>query len=110
MQFKNIRIGTRLGIMFGSVALLTLTMGFTAYRTLDGTSQRWDLFRTVSLEKAANVMRGELALGDAIHHFKNYILRGRDYEKKFGADMAAMDLAVTDYEKIGAISDKSLVS
>ena len=103
MQFKDIRIGTRLGIMFGSVALLTLSMGFTAYRTLDGASQRWDLFRTISLEKTANVGKGELALGDAIHHFKNYILRGRDYEKKFGADMEAMDLAVTNYEKKGAM-------
>jgi methyl-accepting chemotaxis protein len=106
VQFKNISIGKRLGIMFGGVAVLTIAMGLGAYRTLSSVSERWDLFRTVSLGKIAHVAKGDAALGDAIHHFKNYILRGGNYDKKFEADMAAVDRAVTDYAKNGAMLPK----
>ena len=106
MKFKDIGIGKRLGIMFGGVALLTITMGFSAYRTLDNVSERWESFRIVSLEKTATVSRGGAALGDAIHHFKNYILRGADYDKKFEVDMLAIDRAVNDYAKSGPMLPK----
>lgn len=106
VQFKNINIGKRLAIMFGGVAVLTVTMGCGAYRTLNNVSERWESFRTVALEKTASVSKGEAALGDAIHHFKNYIIRGGDYQKKFDADMVAIDQAVTDYAKSGAMLPK----
>ena len=106
MKFKNIGIGKRLGIMFGGVALLTLAMGLGAYLTLSAISVRWDAFRTVSMQKLSSVGAGANGLGDAIHHFKNYILRGQDYDQKFNADMATIDRAVATYAGSGPMMEK----
>ncbi|MBC7513674.1 MAG: HAMP domain-containing protein [Herminiimonas sp.] len=99
-------IGKRLGIMFGGVALLTLAMGVGAYLTLSAVSGRWDTFRNISLHKLSSVGAGNNGLGDAIHHFKNYILRGQDYDKKFNADMATIDRAVASYAGSGVMTAK----
>ena len=106
MHFRDINIGKRLAIMFGSVAVLTITMGLGAYRTLDSVSERWESFRTLPLEKMAIVDKGQIALGNAIHHFKNYILRSRDYDKKFDADMAEIDQVIIGYAKNGVMLPK----
>lgn len=97
MKFTNINIGKRLAITFTVTTLLTLLLAFVSYQALDKLSNQWGQFRTVSLEQYDAVFKGHVKLGDAIHHFKNYVLRGQDYDQKFTADMDAIDQAVTDY-------------
>ena len=105
MKFTNINIGKRLGMTFGGIALLTLILGTTAWLALDGISERWHQFEEIPLRKSQSVSGGASALGDAIHHFKNYLLRGQDYDKKFNHDMDAIDEAVATYKGAGALQD-----
>jgi methyl-accepting chemotaxis protein len=60
-------------------------------------TDRWEQFHAVSLEKYTAAFKGEMDLGNGIHHFKNYLLRGQDYDQKFMADMAAIDQDAADY-------------
>ena len=97
MKFSNINIGQRLAFATGITALLTLVLLFVSFQTIDSLTEQWDQFHTVSFEKTMAANKGETSLGDAIHHFKNYVLRGQDYDQKFNADMAAIDQVVASY-------------
>ncbi len=97
MKFTNINIGKRLAITFGITTLLTLIMLFVSYQAINSLTDRWEQFHTVSLEKYTAASQGDSHLGDAIHHFKNYLLRGQDYDKKFMDDIAAIDQAAASY-------------
>ena len=102
MKFTN--IGKRLAFIFGITTLLMLTLIFVSYQALDSLSDRWEQYRDISLEKYEAAYRGQTNLGEAIHHFKNYLLRGQDYDKKFLADMEAMDGATAAYAKYGDLT------
>ena len=106
MQFTNINIGKRLAITFGVITLLMITLIFVSYRALEGISERWEQYRNVTLEKYDAAYQGESHLGDAIHHFKNYLLRAQDYDKKFLADIEAIDGSVTAYAKRGNMNER----
>jgi methyl-accepting chemotaxis protein len=97
MKFTNINIGKRLAMTFAITTLLTLLLAFVSYQALNKLTNRWEQFHTVSLEKYDAVSKGDANLGDAIHHFKNYVLRGQDYDQKFMADMEAIDQATASY-------------
>jgi methyl-accepting chemotaxis protein len=56
-----------------------------------------------------DVAKGRNALGDGIHHFKNYLLRGQDYDKKFMADMEAIDQAAASYAQHGSLEEHEKV-
>jgi methyl-accepting chemotaxis protein len=97
LKLANINIGKRLTIAFGAITLLTLMLAFMSYEALTDLSNRWDQFHTVTLEKYTAAFKGESDLGNGIHHFKNYLLRGQDYDQKFLADMAAIELDAASY-------------
>jgi methyl-accepting chemotaxis protein len=97
MNLTRINIGKRLGITFAITTLLTLALAFTSYQSLQKLADSWREFRTTSYEQYRTLSEADVALGDAIHHFKNYVLRGQDYEQKFMADMVALDQATSHY-------------
>jgi methyl-accepting chemotaxis protein len=97
MKFTNINIGKRLAITFGAITLLTLVLSFVSYQALSNLSNRWEQFHTVTLEKTEAASKGEKSLGEAIHYFKDYVLREQDYDQKFMADMDAIDQATASY-------------
>ena len=97
MQFTNINIGKRLAITFGATTLLTVIMLFVSYVAISSLAERWERFHSVSLEKYAAATKGQADLGDGIHMFKDYLLRGQDYDKKFMDAMAAIDQDAAAY-------------
>ena len=97
MKFTNINIGKRLAMAFGITTLMTLVLSFVAYQAISKLTDQWEQFHNVSLEKNEAANNGNLHLGDAIHHFKNYLLRGQDYDKQFMDDIAAIDQAAASY-------------
>lgn len=97
MKFTNINIGKRLAITFGAITLLTLVLSFVSYQALNNLSNHWEQFHTVTLEKTEAASKGEKSLGEAIHYFKDYVLRGQDYDQKFMADMDAIEQATVSY-------------
>ncbi|MES2127267.1 MAG: methyl-accepting chemotaxis protein [Pseudomonadota bacterium] len=100
-MLSNLKIGTRLGIAFGVLTLLSLLLGLVGMSETRQMSDEWQNFRSDALAKRGATTRGIVALGDGVHHFKNYILRGSDYAAKFAADMDAIDKVGEDYRATG---------
>jgi methyl-accepting chemotaxis protein len=48
--------------------------------------------------------KGNAALGNAVHYFKNSVLRGGDYPQKFAGAMDAVDGVAQEYRATGAVS------
>src|ERR1022692_3484885 len=97
MKFTNLDIGKRLAITFGTVTLLTLALTLVSSWALNNLSSSWEQFHIVTMEKIAAASKGEKVLGDGIHMFKDYVLRGQDYDQKFMADMDAIDQTNASY-------------
>ena len=58
------------------------------------------------MEKRESATVGMLKLGDTIHHFKNFLLRGGDYDKKFLDDLNDIDAIVAGFGKGAPLVDK----
>jgi len=96
-MFKNMKIGMRLGVGFGLVVLLTLIMAVIAFSKVTSINSEWQDYQDVVVAKRTAVNKSLTALGDGIHHFKNYIIRGGDYDKKFMSDMDEVDAVAAAY-------------
>ena len=101
---KQVKMETRVTAGFGALVLLAIVMGAVALFNLSSMNNHWQEFESKTLLKKNAVLSGGNALSDAIHHFKNYILRGGEYDKKFAADLVAMEKVVSDYRAAGASS------
>ncbi|MEN6585130.1 MAG: HAMP domain-containing protein, partial [Sulfuricella sp.] len=106
--FNNMKIGARLGLGFGVVVLLAVLLGAVCLNELAKMGTQWNRFEQVTLAKKNAVNLGNLSLGNGIHHFKNYILRGREYDKAFLKDMEEIDRASAAYHAAGSISQEEL--
>ena len=97
MKLTNIRIGKRLALTFGIIILLTSIQLAASYLATNSLANRWGEFQTISLEKYTAAYKGKEDLGDGIHLFKDYLLRGQDYDQKFAAAMTAIDQDAVRY-------------
>ncbi|HEX5363432.1 MAG TPA: MCP four helix bundle domain-containing protein, partial [Gallionella sp.] len=100
----NMKVGTRLGLSFGAVTLLIIIVVLMAWFRLEAIESRWQDFGKVTLMKKSAIMDGYINLGNGVHHFKNYILRGGDYNTKFMQDMDALDKIEQAYQATGVVS------
>lgn len=98
------KVGTRLGIGFGVITLLMVIVGLIAWKQLGAVESQWKDFEKITLVKKSAVMNGYINLGNGVHHFKNYILRGGDYNAKFMQDMEALDKIEQIYRATGSVS------
>jgi methyl-accepting chemotaxis protein len=97
-MFRNMKIGQRLGITFGIITLLTFSLLVVSYSAISNLSGRWDFYNAETMKKYTSAFKGKVDLGDGIHMFKDYVLRGKDeYQTAFTADMAAIDQDAADY-------------
>jgi len=106
MKFNNIKIGNRLAISFGIITSLAVLLLLVSYLSFNQLTGRWKQFDTVSLEKYEAASKGKSDLGDAIHMFKDYVLRGQDYDQKFTSAMAAIEKDAADYKNDHGIMDE----
>jgi methyl-accepting chemotaxis protein len=107
MKFTNVNIGKRLAITFGIITSLAILLLLVSYSSLNQLANGWKQFDTVSMEKYEAASKGKADLGDAIHMFKDYVLRGQDYDQKFTAAMAAIEQDAGDYAaKHGSMSER----
>jgi methyl-accepting chemotaxis protein len=103
-MLKNMKMETRLHIGFASVVALALLLGLVAVINLSGMNGHWQEFETVTLAKKDAVLNGETALGNTIHYFKNFMLRGGEYNKKFAGELARIDKLADAYRATGSLS------
>ena len=105
-MFSNMKIGTQLGLGFAGVVLLATVSGVVSISTFSSMNSSWKDFEATTLVRENAVSDGNTNLRDGIHHFKNYILRGGDYDKKFVADMDDIDKAVDKYRASGRLNQE----
>jgi len=103
-MLSNMKVGTRLGLAFLLLTLLSVALGWIAIHETNAMKEQWREVKEVALAERNAANRGTIALSDGIHHFKNYILRGGDYATKFGADMSAIEHTADEYKTIGNMS------
>ncbi|WP_229507080.1 methyl-accepting chemotaxis protein [Pseudoduganella rivuli] len=100
---KNMRMETRLHVGLGSIVVLVILLGLTAFMNLASLLSHWTTFEAGTMVRKDAVVAVVTSNGHAVHHFKNYILRGGDYAAKFRADLADIDKAVSTYQATGDI-------
>jgi methyl-accepting chemotaxis protein len=103
-MFKNMKIGLRLGLMSVLLVLLTLVMAFIVFSKIASINLEWQDYQQVTLVKRNAATSSYIALGDGIHHFKNFILMGSDYDKKFMSDIDAVEAGVAVYRATGKLT------
>ena len=81
----------RLAIKFGIATSLTFMLLLVSHQAINNLPDQWVQFHTLSLEKYTAASKGKSDLGNAIHNFKDYVLRRQDYDQKFMADMAMIE-------------------
>ncbi|WP_301717706.1 MULTISPECIES: methyl-accepting chemotaxis protein [Paraburkholderia] len=100
-RFRNLRIGVRLAIAFSLAAFLTVVLGATAFVKLTRITNEWTDFESVTLTRLQILQHAKGTFGDAVHNYKDYVLRGGDYKAKFLANLDDIDAAVKALETGG---------
>ena len=78
-RFGDLRIGARLAIAFLIAALLTALLGGIAYARLSAIVGEWRGYESITVAKLRLLQQARDTLGDAVHNYKDYVLRGGDY-------------------------------
>jgi methyl-accepting chemotaxis protein len=101
-------MGIRARINLGFLLVLglgTLAAGIGAWNLWGLRAQFADLNgQVLSRERLAHQARAEL--GDAVHAFKNAVLRGKDYPAQFEAALAGIERDARDYQAIGELAEE----
>ncbi|MHB1301797.1 MAG: methyl-accepting chemotaxis protein, partial [Burkholderiales bacterium] len=103
-MLNNIKIGVRLGLGFLFMVLLTILLAIVSYDKILNLHSGWKTFEKVTLAKRIAATEGYVALGDGIHMFKDYLLRGGSFREKFMSDMDEVDASVAAYRTAGSLS------
>ncbi|QDZ30071.1 methyl-accepting chemotaxis protein [Noviherbaspirillum sp. UKPF54] len=107
-MLKQMKLETRLQLGFGILVMLAIMLGVVAFINLSAMNVQWKAVESVTMAKKDAVLAGETALGNTIHNFKNYLIRGGEYNKKFAAELEAIDKAADDYRAIGNLQQEEL--
>jgi methyl-accepting chemotaxis protein len=103
-MFGNLKIGVKLGVGFGIALLILVTIGAASFNTFRQANAQWASFEANDIAKKDLLVVGNRALGDAIHHFKNYALRGGEYDRKFASDIAEIKRVTGGYRAVLKLS------
>ena len=103
-MFNNLKIGTRLGVGFGVAVFFIAGLCWFSLAQLSQANAQWDHYQQTVATKQVLLVNGNRVLGDMIHHFKNYILRGGEYNKKFAADIDSIRGILTKYREIPGLT------
>jgi methyl-accepting chemotaxis protein len=105
-MFKKLSLGWKLGGSFALVVALVVVLGGAAVYGISTLANAWHSVDRETLAKKDAITTAYSNFGNAVHHFKNYVLRGGEYNAQFEADMLALDQIVTAYRETGAVSDQ----
>src|SRR4051812_9651278 len=103
-MFSNLKVAAKLGFAFFVVIALTMALAGVSLNRISAMNAQWQGFESVTLAKRTAVTAAIDGLGEGIHYFKNYIIRGKDYDKKFAGAMDAIDKHAQEYRALGTMS------
>ncbi|MDP1997469.1 MAG: methyl-accepting chemotaxis protein [Gallionella sp.] len=102
-RLHNMKVSAKLRLSFGLVVGLMVGMAAVTQFYLSEMNGKWrKIEQQVFVWQDAN-MEIYRYLGGGVQNFKNYVLRGGDYEAKFRDDMGKLLGAVDKYQKAGGI-------
>jgi methyl-accepting chemotaxis protein len=105
MRFLG-RMSMRARIMAAlvGVALFAALIGaWSIYRT-EMVLDQWERYRHVVLLRKDAAADARIGLGGAVQNFKNYVLRTRDYDRKFEVALVGVDETLKKYRDGGLLS------
>ncbi len=105
---NNIKIATKLGLGYAAAFLIILATSGFSYILCHQANTHWADFTSNDVAKKDLIANGNRTLGDAIHHFKNYLLRGADYDKKFSSDIKSLKSITARYRTLPKIANEEL--
>ena len=103
-MFKQMKMETRLHAGFGGMVMLVILLGAIAFSNLSTLQSHWTDFENVTLVRKNAVLEAVRGHGDALHYFKNFILRGGDYAGQFRTALSAIDKQVEQYRAAGPVT------
>ena len=63
-------------------------------------------FDKVVMFRKNTVEASDIAFGNVVHFFKNYVIRGQDYDSKFAVEVEKLDKSVAAYRDAGPMLDE----
>jgi methyl-accepting chemotaxis protein len=104
--WRDATVFTRLAGSFGLILLMGLLVGGVALLTMTGLRAEFDRYANVTVSKERLSLKGNIQVGNAVHYFKNTVIRGGDYPEKFLKEMDAIEKTVNDYRALGTLADE----
>jgi methyl-accepting chemotaxis protein len=101
---KNMKIAIKLGLGYSVAILILLAIWGFSVITCQQAEAQWSSFEKNDIAKKDFIAVGNRALGNAIHHFKNYVLRGGEYDKKFISDIEELKRISAAYRAVAKIT------
>ncbi|WP_036303670.1 methyl-accepting chemotaxis protein [Methylotenera sp. L2L1] len=102
--FMNLSVRSRLGFSYAVIIGLTILISILSYQGLKNVESTWSDFESVTLQKRNYIENASTGLSNGIQYFKNFILRGDDYEQKFNQNMDAIIESVDQYKAVGSLT------
>src|SRR5579871_2420760 len=106
-MFANLKLSTRLALAFGFVAAAFVGMSLYAVHVTDRLADEWLNFGTAAAARRAATSEMTRASGEAVHMFKDYVLRGQDYDKRSEKALEALDETIARYRKLGVSGEEA---
>jgi methyl-accepting chemotaxis protein len=104
MSLANLRIGVRMALGLGTIALLLALVAGASWTGIARVKAEWDDYaKRVSVRRDL-ISTGVNTLGTASEAFKRYILRGSGHDKEFFDAIDALTDFGVDYRATGALS------
>lgn len=97
LSISHLKVGTRLFLGFGLLILFTSLIYIIAWRGFGHIQHTWHHFESVQLVKRTHIENASKGLGEAVHHFKNYVLRGGREASKFEQSLQDIEQAIQGY-------------
>ncbi|MDD4910778.1 MAG: methyl-accepting chemotaxis protein [Sideroxydans sp.] len=104
VYLSRVTVGQRMSAGFGAVLFLLAMVGLMAFNNMQEFGEQWHEYRATVSKKRVLLDHARTQLGDGIHHFKNYLIRGADYKEKFYADMAGLEKTVAEFKQIPGLT------
>lgn len=108
-MFGNLKLSVKIGLGYGIVILILVAVGTYSWDTFQQSNVEWEHLQKNELAKKDLLVLGNRALGNATHHFKNYLLRGGEYDKSFAADIAEVKRLTAAYRAAYDVSKEELI-
>lgn len=105
-SIAHLNVGTRLFLGYALLILFTTFIFVIAWRGFNHINHTWQHFENIHLVKRTQIENASKGLGDAVHHFKNYVLRGGREASKFQHSMDDIEQAMKAYAATGELNQQ----